>query len=164
MFVFDLLITAALAACAIYASPGADLDNRDLNPSQCSMVVSLVDALKLDQAGVVSSEQTKYAPDTSQGASFDGCCNFCFFGTSNCIQTYWYSYQGCVVERGTSVNGIGVGASNVCPRGQIAGLVYDPDNNPSFRSTGAMQDRASRSITICKWAWSPVAGTASCEP
>ena len=30
----------------------------------------------------------------------------------------------------------GMGVSSVCPNGKIDGLVYDPDSNAPFRSTG----------------------------
>ena len=41
-----------------------------------------------------------------------------------------------MVSQGVSVIGTGQGVSNTCPNGVISGLVYGPDVNPAFRSTG----------------------------
>ncbi|MCJ1244660.1 hypothetical protein MMC30_001859 [Trapelia coarctata] len=85
---------------------------------------------------IPGSENSLYYLDTPEGASAQGCCNACFFEIANCIQAYWYSYEGCVVRRGTGVMGTGQGVTNSCPNGVISGLVYGPDVNPAFRSSG----------------------------
>ena len=78
--------------------------------------------------GVSTSQQTLYGSNTV-GTTLEGCCNLCFFGLTNCIFAYWYFYEGCVVQQGLTVNGTGVGISDVCPNGKINGLVF-----LSFRS------------------------------
>lgn len=55
---------------------------------------------------------------------------------TNCIQAYWYYYEGRVIVQAQTVIGTGVGVSDVCPNGKIKGLVYSPDSNAPFRSTG----------------------------
>lgn len=78
----------------------------------------------------------RYYLDTPEGASAQSCCNTCFFEIANCIQAFWYSYQGCVIMQGVGVVGTGQGVTNTCPNGVISGLTYGPDVNPAFRSTG----------------------------
>ena len=90
-----------------------------------------------NQGGVVSSVQTLYGSNSPYD-SLEGCCNACFFDIPNCIQAFYYFYEGCVVEQATTVNGTGVGISNTCPSGQIEGLTYSADTNPPFRSTGSI--------------------------
>ncbi|KAI4120363.1 MAG: hypothetical protein LQ338_007072 [Usnochroma carphineum] len=75
-----------------------------------------------------------YGSGTS-GTTLEGCCNLCYFEVPNCVQAYWYFYQGCVINAVT-VNSTGPGISNICPNGQIPGLTYSPGSNPPFRSTG----------------------------
>lgn len=70
-----------------------------------------------------------------QGASAEACCNACFFGIQNCIQAFWYSYQGCVYQT-ASATGSGVGVSSSCPSGLFSGLTYGLDKSSAFRSTG----------------------------
>lgn len=76
-----------------------------------------------------------YDLSTPEGASAEACCNACYFGLSNCIQAYWYFYQGCVVQQ-ANVEGSGIGVSSSCPSGLFDGLAYVPDTSPAFRSTG----------------------------
>ncbi|KAL8849158.1 MAG: hypothetical protein Q9221_005835 [Calogaya cf. arnoldii] len=73
---------------------------------------------------------------SSKGATLEGCCNICYFDIPNCLQAFYYEYQGCVVQQPTEIIGTGPGVSTVCPNGQIAGLTYNRDTNPPFRSTG----------------------------
>ncbi|OKL62116.1 hypothetical protein UA08_02368 [Talaromyces atroroseus] len=77
---------------------------------------------------------------TPQGASAEACCNACFFEVPNCVQAYWYSYEGCVVSQVTngSIAGAASGqqVSHVCPAGTFNGLSYANDTNPASRSTG----------------------------
>ena len=40
-----------------------------------------------------------YGLSTPQGASAEACCNTCYFELPYCIQAYWYSYEGCVVNQ-----------------------------------------------------------------
>lgn len=81
-----------------------------------------------------------YVSSTSQGASAQACCNACFFELANCIQAYWYSYEGCVVSQATnsSLTGSASGehVGKTCPAGTFKGLTYEQDTNPAFRSTG----------------------------
>ena len=69
-------------------------------------------------------------------ATLEGCCNVCYFGIPNCIQAFWYSYQGCVVQQAVAPTGTGVGVSSVCPNGKISGLTYNRDSGADVRSTG----------------------------
>ena len=69
-------------------------------------------------------------------ATLEGCCNVCYFGILNCIQAFWYSYQGCVVQQAVAPTGTGVGVSSVCPNGKISGLTYNRDSGADVRSTG----------------------------
>lgn len=85
---------------------------------------------------ISGTENNIYYSDTPQGVSAQACCNTCFFEIANCIQAFWYFYEGCVVSQGTGVVGIGQGVTNTCPNGVIAGLVYGPDVAPAFRSSG----------------------------
>jgi hypothetical protein len=80
-------------------------------------------------------ENQRYDLSTPEGASAEACCNTCYFGITNCIQAYWYFYEGCVVQQ-AGAQGSGAGISNSCPSGLFAGLMYVPDNSPAFRSTG----------------------------
>lgn len=78
-----------------------------------------------------------YGLETSQGSSLQSCCNACFFELENCLEAYWYSYEGCVVMSADPAQFNGTGAStSTCPQGEIVGLEYDMDNSPAFRSTG----------------------------
>ncbi|KAI4196582.1 MAG: hypothetical protein LQ346_003200, partial [Caloplaca aetnensis] len=83
-----------------------------------------------------NTSNERYFLDTPEGATIEGCCNLCYFGTANCILAVYYGYQGCVVIRPTVPVGTGVGVSDVCPVGQFAGLVYERDTAPTFRSQG----------------------------
>ncbi|MCJ1366219.1 hypothetical protein MMC16_005345 [Acarospora aff. strigata] len=85
---------------------------------------------------IPGTENTRFYLDTPQGTSAQSCCNTCFFEVANCIQAFFYSYQGCVVQQGVGVIGTGQGVSGSCPNGKIEGLVYGPDVMPAFRSTG----------------------------
>jgi hypothetical protein len=74
---------------------------------------------------------------TSEGGSALACCNACFFDIPNCVQAYFYSYEGCVVTTATDLTSAsGLGVSNSCPNGLFTGLTYAPDTMPAFRSTG----------------------------
>ena len=86
-------------------------------------------------ANTGGNQNNLYGSETT-GNSLEGCCNLCFFGVPNCVQAVYYSYEGCVIEQAVSPLGTGQGVSDVCPVGQIAGLTYNPDTNPPFRSTG----------------------------
>ncbi|KAH8703292.1 hypothetical protein BGW36DRAFT_84952 [Talaromyces proteolyticus] len=81
-----------------------------------------------------------YLTSTKEGASAQACCNACYFDLPNCIQAYWYSYEGCVVSQATNASvshfGSGHDISSVCPAGTFNGLTYANDTNPAFRSTG----------------------------
>ncbi|CRG91120.1 hypothetical protein PISL3812_08168 [Talaromyces islandicus] len=59
--------------------------------------------------------------DSTAGASAQACCNACYFDLPNCIQAYWYSYEGCVVSQATNVSvphaASGHDVSSVCPAG-----------------------------------------------
>jgi len=96
-----------------------------------------------------TSGNSIFTDSTTQGATLEGCCNACFFELQNCIQAFWYSYEGCVVMQpgvfnGTtlmtndpsSYNGSGNGVSSTCPKGSIVGLSYAPDSGADERSTG----------------------------
>ncbi|KAL8636941.1 MAG: hypothetical protein Q9228_005731, partial [Teloschistes exilis] len=85
--------------------------------------------------GVSSSGNTLYGSGTT-GTTLEGCCNLCYFGVPNCTQAFYYFYEGCVIQQADMYNGTGIGVSSVCPKGQIAGLTYNRDANPPFRSTG----------------------------
>ncbi|MCJ1472370.1 hypothetical protein MMC13_001017 [Lambiella insularis] len=89
-------------------------------------------------AAITAAIQYKYPLDSPEGASAETCCNTCFFTLPNCIQAYWYFYEGCVTEQATAVTGTGPGVSAQCPNGRIAGLTYGPDLTPPFRSTGSI--------------------------
>ncbi|KAL8915742.1 MAG: hypothetical protein Q9172_006706 [Xanthocarpia lactea] len=86
-------------------------------------------------SSVLGTNNNLYGQGTT-GTTLEGCCNLCYFGLSNCLQAFCYSYQGCVVQLATEVVGTGPGVSSVCPNGQIAGLTYNPDTSPPFRSQG----------------------------
>jgi hypothetical protein len=88
-----------------------------------------------------STENTLfYVSSTTEGASAQACCNACFFELANCIQAYWYSYEGCVVSLATNSSLAGSASgeqvSTACPAGIFNGLTYEQDTNPAFRSTG----------------------------
>ncbi len=69
--------------------------------------------------------------------SVEACCDLCYFGLPNCIQAYYFSYEGCVISQANPGSvGDGIGISSVCPTGQFGGLTYRNDSNPDFRSTG----------------------------
>ncbi|KAL8696719.1 MAG: hypothetical protein Q9201_007515 [Fulgogasparrea decipioides] len=87
---------------------------------------------------IAGTQNTRYYLDTPEGASVEACCNLCYFGIPNCLQAFYYSYQGCVVQQPTEVTSTGPGVSSVCPNGQIAGLIYNPDANADPRGTGDM--------------------------
>jgi len=87
------------------------------------------------------TQNTLYGLDTEQGVDVVECCNTCLFDTENCVQAWWYFYEGCVVQQAvnvteTRVNGNVQGESEQCPQGTIEGLTYGNDTNPAFRSTG----------------------------
>ena len=74
---------------------------------------------------------------TPQGASAQACCNACFFEEDNCIQAWWYDYEGCVISQATNLTSAsGHGLNPRCPAGTFNGLTYIPDFEPPFRSTG----------------------------
>lgn len=86
--------------------------------------------------------------DTPEGNNATSCCNICFFGVANCIQAYWYSYEGCVVSQATNLDSAsGEGVSTSCPAGTFDGLSYGPDLKPAFRSTGNIVGPCGRSYT-----------------
>ena len=86
---------------------------------------------------MIESSNALFGFDTL-GATLEGCCNLCYFNVTNCIQAYYYFYEGCVIQQGTNVNGTARGISDSCPSGQITGLTYGNDTNPPFRSTGSI--------------------------
>ncbi|KAG7008606.1 hypothetical protein G7Y79_00005g017470 [Physcia stellaris] len=90
-----------------------------------------------NQAGVIESSNSLYGSGTS-GTSLEGCCNLCYFSVLNCIQAYYFFYEGCVVQQGTNVTGTSEGIGSICPNGKISGLTYNPDTAPPFRSTGTI--------------------------
>ncbi|KAF3039621.1 hypothetical protein E8E11_004231 [Didymella keratinophila] len=53
----------------------------------------------------------RYDLSTPEGASAEGCCNTCYFGLTNCIQAFWYSYQGCVLQQ-AGAQGSGMSTSH----------------------------------------------------
>lgn len=87
---------------------------------------------------------TLYYNTSPQGSSAEACCNTCYFELTYCIAAYWYSYEGCVVNQGVVLNGLigngvpltGEGKSTTCPYGTVEGLVYTPNTDAAFRSTG----------------------------
>ncbi|KAG6999514.1 mannan endo-1,4-beta-mannosidase B [Physcia stellaris] len=85
----------------------------------------------------LSLQNTLFYLNTPQGNSASSCCNTCFFGVANCIQAYWYFYEGCVVSQAMDLgSATGLGNSTSCPAGAFGGSSYGPDVNPAFRSTG----------------------------
>ncbi|KAI9820646.1 MAG: hypothetical protein M1827_005015 [Pycnora praestabilis] len=85
----------------------------------------------------VGGTQNDLYGDGTTGTSLQGCCELCYFGVPNCIQAFYYFYEGCVVQHALSPTGTGVGESAACPNGVISGLTYGPDGTtPPFRSTG----------------------------
>ncbi|KAL8803640.1 MAG: hypothetical protein Q9182_003055 [Xanthomendoza sp. 2 TL-2023] len=82
-----------------------------------------------------NGQNTLYGAGT-KGETIEGCCNLCYFEVPNCINAFFYGYQGCVVQQPSEVIGTGPGVSAVCPNGQIAGLTYSRDTAPPFRSQG----------------------------
>ncbi|KAI0838528.1 hypothetical protein F5Y06DRAFT_296605 [Hypoxylon sp. FL0890] len=87
--------------------------------------------------------------DTSgHGVSAEACCNACYFAVSNCIQAYWYFYEGCVVSVATNLTDTwGENESSACPSGTFEGLTYGPDAKPAFRSTGNIAGPCGRDYT-----------------
>lgn len=57
---------------------------------------------------MLATENNLYGSGTT-GTTLEGCCNLCFFEVPNCIQAFYYSYEGCVIQQGTSVNVTGQG-------------------------------------------------------
>ncbi|KAL9026158.1 MAG: hypothetical protein Q9196_005133 [Gyalolechia fulgens] len=100
-----------------------------------SKIPTLPYGLSSGSPNLISDSNTLYGSGTT-GETLEGCCNLCYFGVPNCIQAFYYSYQGCVVQQADNFTGSGLGVSNVCPKGTIDGLTYNPDTNPPFRSTG----------------------------
>lgn len=80
----------------------------------------------------------KYSLSSAQGADVVGCCEACLFDTENCVQAWWYSYEGCVVQQAVNVTATtgGKDVSKTCPQGKIEGLTYGNDSSPAFHSTG----------------------------
>lgn len=99
------------------------------------MIPTVPYGLSSGSPNIISSGNSLYGLDTPAG-TLEGCCNLCYFGLPNCIQAFFYFYQGCVIQQADNVTGSGLGISNVCPKGYIAGLTYNRDTNPPFRSTG----------------------------
>jgi len=90
----------------------------------------------INSASFSTANTLYYITSTPEGASAQACCNTCFFGVENCVNAFWYSYEGCVVQQAVNVTGNGVGLSAQCPGGQLKGLTYSNDTAPAFRSTG----------------------------
>ncbi|KAH6642081.1 hypothetical protein C7974DRAFT_94827 [Boeremia exigua] len=90
------------------------------------------DAVSSNDLGI---QNTRFDLNDARGASAEACCNTCYFGIPNCIQAFFYSYQGCVVQQAFN-QGSGVGVSVSCPSGLFSGLTYTLDTSPAFRSTG----------------------------
>jgi len=90
--------------------------------------------------GIPTANNLYYISTTPEGASAQPCCNACFFGVENCVNAWWYFYQGCVVQQAApnDAQGSGVGVSAQCPAGQLKGLEYVRDENPPFRSAGSI--------------------------
>ncbi|KAI4200311.1 MAG: hypothetical protein LQ350_004059 [Teloschistes chrysophthalmus] len=81
----------------------------------------------------------RFFTDTPQGQSGQACCNACFFELENCINAYYYSYQGCVYSQATNLtNASGQGVDATCPAGYFKGLTYVPDTKYDFRSQGTL--------------------------
>ncbi|KAL8637284.1 MAG: hypothetical protein Q9228_005426 [Teloschistes exilis] len=79
----------------------------------------------------------RFFTDTPQGSSGQACCNACFFEIENCINAYYYSYQGCVYSQATNLTSAsGQGKDATCPAGYFKDLTYVPDTKPAFRSQG----------------------------
>lgn len=87
-------------------------------------------------AGFSTVNTLYYLSTDPAGASAQACCNKCFFGMENCVNAFWYFYEGCVVQQATAAAGNGIGNSTQCPSGQLVGLTYTNDTAPAFRSTG----------------------------
>ncbi|KAI4175265.1 MAG: hypothetical protein LQ343_001801 [Gyalolechia ehrenbergii] len=100
-----------------------------------SMIPTLPYGRSSGSPNLISDGNSLYGSGTT-GETLEGCCNLCYFGVPNCIQAFYYFYQGCVVQQADNFTGSGSGVSNVCPEGRIDGLTYNPDTNPPFRSTG----------------------------
>ena len=69
--------------------------------------------------------------------SAQDCCNLCYFGLQNCVQAWYFFYEGCstgIAAPDAVGNRVGVTAS--CPKGQLVGLTYRNDSGADFRSTG----------------------------
>ncbi|EED18883.1 conserved hypothetical protein [Talaromyces stipitatus ATCC 10500] len=105
---------------------------------------SLTPTLPYGDASLPSNFSTQNSlfalTSTREGASAQACCSACFFELANCIQAYWYSYEGCVVSLAINASLAGSASgkhvSRNCPAGIFNGLSYERDMNPAFRSTG----------------------------
>ncbi|KAI2631520.1 hypothetical protein GGS26DRAFT_591392 [Hypomontagnella submonticulosa] len=85
----------------------------------------------------LAQQNTLYPLSDSRGTSAQSCCETCYFNATNCVQAWWYFYEGCVVSVATNLTaGTGSNESPACPRGTFSGLTYGPDKDPAFRSTG----------------------------
>ncbi|KAI4236864.1 MAG: hypothetical protein L6R40_006054 [Gallowayella cf. fulva] len=91
---------------------------------------------KANQPPSIPGTQNDLYGQGTTGETIEGCCNLCYFALPNCLNAFFYGYQGCVVQQPTEVIGTGPGVSEVCPNGQIAGLTYARDTTPPFRSQG----------------------------
>ncbi|RYP47333.1 hypothetical protein DL768_006584 [Monosporascus sp. mg162] len=81
-------------------------------------------------------ENSAYYLSSPQGSSPRACCETCHFGIESCVQAYWFSYQGCIVNRATNaVAGTGHHMTGSWPVGTFEGLTYGPDARPVSRST-----------------------------
>ncbi|KAI0009403.1 hypothetical protein F4779DRAFT_582735 [Xylariaceae sp. FL0662B] len=96
----------------------------------------------------LAQQNSLYYLDTPEGASAESCCNACYFELENCVQAYWYFYEGCVVSQATNLTaGTGEHTSSTCPVGTFQGLTYGPDVAPAFRSTGNIAGPCGQSYT-----------------
>ncbi|KAI1078150.1 hypothetical protein F5B20DRAFT_244924 [Whalleya microplaca] len=103
-----------------------------------------------DAHAAISLEQQNslHYINTPEGASAESCCNLCYFGLENCVQAYWYFYEGCVISQATNLTaGTGEHVSSTCPVGTFEGLTYGPDVAPAFRSTGNIAGPCGQSYT-----------------
>lgn len=112
--------------------------HRSLPPACATPVPTLTPTLPYGLSpNPPATANTLFGGDTVAGASLEGCCNLCYFGIDNCVQAYWYFFEGCVIRQAAApAAGDGVGVSTVCPVGRLAGLTYARDSSPAFRSTG----------------------------
>lgn len=120
----------------ITASPAVATTTKTVYPC-ASPLPSPGPAYGLAQGSRPPTDNTLFYLDSPEGNSAAACCNTCFFGVPNCVQAFWYFYEGCVVSQVSgAANGDGQSVSGVCPAGRIQGLTYGPDNGGPFRSTG----------------------------